>query len=49
MVPTVSESETILIGARLYLPAEAVGPQPAITCGAGIPEDWVEYEVQGRR
>ena len=40
------ESETILIGARLYLPAEAVGPQPAITCGAGIPEDWVEYEVQ---
>jgi LysM repeat protein len=40
-------SETIFIGATLYVPAEAVEGQPStLRCGADIPEGWVEYEVQ---
>lgn len=41
------ESETILIGARLYVPAKAIEAQsPGLTCGDGVPEGWVAYEVQ---
>lgn len=41
------KSETILIGARLYLPAKAIEAQtPQPKCGDGTPEGWVAYEIQ---
>ena len=40
-------NETIIIGASLYVPAESVLDQSSVlTCGADVPEGWVEYEVQ---
>lgn len=39
--------ETIIIGAILFVPAEAVGEQSSVLrCGAEVPDGWVEYEVQ---
>ena len=41
------ESETILIGAKLYVPAKAVDPEQSVTgCDAERPEGWVAHEVQ---
>ncbi len=41
------DSETILIGAKLYVPALAVDPaQPIGACDAERPAGWVAYEVQ---
>ena len=40
-------SETILIGADLFIPAAAVEDQTTtLRCGADIPKGWTEYEVE---
>ncbi|HXF62642.1 MAG TPA: LysM peptidoglycan-binding domain-containing protein, partial [Caldilineaceae bacterium] len=41
------ESETILIGAKLYVPAASLKTDvPVLQCGVDRPEDWVLYEVK---
>jgi len=43
------ESDTIVIGAPLYVPAASVSadvPTTATACGADIPQGWVLYEVK---
>ena len=41
------ESENIVIGTELYVPAESLRTDlPLRTCGTDIPEGWVEYTVQ---
>lgn len=41
------DSDTILIGATLYLPAQAVEQDgTGRYCGAAVPEGWVAYEVR---
>lgn len=41
------EGEIILIGAKLYVPAESLKTDgPLLRCGADIPKDWTLYEVQ---
>lgn len=40
-------SEIILIGAKLYVPADALkSDRPALSCGAALPAGWVAYEVK---
>jgi LysM repeat protein len=41
------DSETILIGAKLYVPAGSLKTDvPVLQCGSDRPKDWVLYEVQ---
>jgi LysM repeat protein len=40
-------SETILIGAKLYVPADSLRTdRPLLSCGAPLPADWIVYEVK---
>ena len=41
------EDESLLIGDRIYVPAESLNTEvPVLQCGSTLPEDWVLYEVQ---
>lgn len=41
------ESEVIVIGAELYVPADSLRTDiPLLQCGTPVPNDWVLYEVQ---
>jgi LysM repeat protein len=41
------EDEIILIGAKLYVPADSLKTDgPLLHCGADVPKDWSLYEVQ---
>jgi LysM repeat protein len=40
-------TETIIIGTRLYIPADAIKTdKPLLACGSSVPEGWELYEVQ---